>query len=598
MMILSRAWYVALAAIAALAVSLMFVAVDEYNRQSESVQRDRLVSDGQVVESTLKVDAYRRLEALLPGSIDPTLKQALVNANASKGMKVSLQSTLETRRALTAITESIPADVRSDALFAVDHDGRVLAEVGVDSRAASEEFELGGYPAVNDALRGWARADVWMLGSKMYYVVARPADYEPGQAPAGALVGLKEVTQRLADDVARRTRTNVVFYGSAGVIAGGVGVDGLEPEELKRAASELKNVVDGPYEKRRRSDVRTLSNRLAAVYVGAAGDASVGGGLAVVRSRSLIESPIGLLADANRKQWTSVPWLSLAVAALLAVLVGILLSQLEQNAPLRELLGQSRRLRSGSLDRLQLAPLRGPSRRLAQDVNDGIERLTARADVARSAPSSTTTQRLPALVSERVEAPKSEAPKLPSVAPLDSAARASNADLPSEDNLPTILVTSDFATVSAAGKERQYSPDSMTQLHAEPQQTLDGSGAEDDATVIRKAPAELLSQAKGTGDGPETTAIAPTPERLLAVAAGDGRAPSDEAADWTALYESFLRAKKECGQPSHGVTFAMFSDMLTKKRNAIVGSHQCKDVQFSIAVTDGKVVMRAVPMRA
>src|SRR5262249_54754902 len=152
----------------------------EDNRQSAAALRERLVSDGQVVESTLKVDACRRLEALLPGSADATLRQALANANASKGGKISLQTRLDARKTLAAITEALSTDVRNDALFAVDHDGRVVAEVGFDSVAANEEFELGGYPAVNDALHGWARDDVWMLGNRMYFVVARPAEYEPG----------------------------------------------------------------------------------------------------------------------------------------------------------------------------------------------------------------------------------------------------------------------------------------------------------------------------------------------------------------------------------------------------------------------------------
>ena len=54
---------------------------------------------------------------------------------------------------------------------AVDRDGQVIAELGYDQVAGNDEFELGGYPAVNDALHGWLRDDVWLLGSKMYVVV-------------------------------------------------------------------------------------------------------------------------------------------------------------------------------------------------------------------------------------------------------------------------------------------------------------------------------------------------------------------------------------------------------------------------------------------
>ena len=70
------------------------------------------------------------------------------------------------------------------------------------SSPGNDEFELGGYPAVNDALHGWLRDDVWLLGSKMYVVVARPVEYDATQRPAGAIVGL----QRGEQEVRRRSR--------------------------------------------------------------------------------------------------------------------------------------------------------------------------------------------------------------------------------------------------------------------------------------------------------------------------------------------------------------------------------------------------------
>ena len=147
-------------------------------------------------------------------------------ANGAKDGKLPDKARADAKKALTSIGDAIPADWKDDALFEVDREGHVIAQVGYDVVAGNEDFELGGYPAVNDALHGWLRDDSWVLGSKLYVVVARPVEYDVSQRPAGAIVGLKEVNKKLADDLAKRTRTNIAFYTSIGRAASGVGVGG------------------------------------------------------------------------------------------------------------------------------------------------------------------------------------------------------------------------------------------------------------------------------------------------------------------------------------------------------------------------------------
>jgi hypothetical protein len=87
-MILSRVWYVLLGLAVALAMYVVYIAVGQYDRQTTRALQEGLASDSQTVEWALKIDARRRLDALLAGSVDSTLQQALVSANGSKDGKV------------------------------------------------------------------------------------------------------------------------------------------------------------------------------------------------------------------------------------------------------------------------------------------------------------------------------------------------------------------------------------------------------------------------------------------------------------------------------------------------------------------------------
>src|SRR5579859_1836119 len=172
-MILSRVWYVLLGVAVAVALYVVYVAVGQFNRQTTLALKEGLASDSQTVEWALKIDARRRVDALLVGSLDGSLQQALVGANGTKDGKVPDKSKADAKKALTSINDSMPADWRDDVLFAVDRDGQVVAQMGYDVAAGNDDFELGGYPAVNDALHGWLRDDVWLLGSRVFVVVAR-----------------------------------------------------------------------------------------------------------------------------------------------------------------------------------------------------------------------------------------------------------------------------------------------------------------------------------------------------------------------------------------------------------------------------------------
>src|SRR5262249_44970462 len=81
MMILSRIWYVVLALIVGVAIYIVQLAVGQYNRRNFQAMDEALKGDSQVVNWAMQVDARRRLDSLLLGSVDPAVLKSLKAAN-------------------------------------------------------------------------------------------------------------------------------------------------------------------------------------------------------------------------------------------------------------------------------------------------------------------------------------------------------------------------------------------------------------------------------------------------------------------------------------------------------------------------------------
>src|SRR4029077_6004571 len=113
-----------------------------------------------------------------------------------------------------------PKEQSFDAVFAVDQHGRVVAHLGYEQATGMEDFELGGYPVVADALHGFVRDETLVL-DRVYRVVARPIEYDLGQAPAGAVVGARIIDARFARELSDRTGAAVAFYSNGSRIASG-----------------------------------------------------------------------------------------------------------------------------------------------------------------------------------------------------------------------------------------------------------------------------------------------------------------------------------------------------------------------------------------
>jgi hypothetical protein len=604
-MILSRVWYVLLGVAVAVALYVVYVAVGQFNRQTTLALKEGLASDSQTVEWALKIDARRRIDALLVGSVDASLQQALVAANGVKDGKVPDKAKADAKKALATINDAIPADFREDALFAVDRDGQVVAQLGYDVIAGNDDFELGGYPAVNDALHGWLRDDVWVLGSKMYVVVARPVEYDATQRPAGAILGLKEMNKKFADDFAKRTRTNLAFYASGKGVASANGVDSFDAEKLDAIGTDLKNVDDKAYGDGGRTSARMLSDDLGAVYARLPGDAwALGGGFAVLRARPVLAGPMGFLSSADDQDKANVPWLLLAGVVVVAALIGVAFTLLEHSAPLHELVMQAGRLKGGMMETLQVARFRGAYRLAAQGINEGIERAIERAGGVTRKPAD-----LESILGPTPAQPSMSAFSFPNAeADVPPAPPAAAPPVPPAPQLPprpgpppSVSRSTPFVqvpggagpAVAAPPRPPPVAPPPVNRAAPPPPAPAAGNPPGPPPPARGFTPMAGIPQS----DDEDATMVGAVPAELLAQASGEGRAASDETVEWLSVYDDFVRTKRQCGEPVDGLTFEKFSHTLKKNRDQLVQKHGCRRVKFSVYVKDGRASLKATPVK-
>jgi hypothetical protein len=90
--------------------------------------------------------------------------------------------------------------------------------------------------------------------------------------------------------------------------------------------------------------------------------------------------------------------------------------------------------------------------------------------------------------------------------------------------------------------------------------------------------------------------VGSVPAEVMAQATGENRVV-DDSVEWLSVYEDFIRTKKQCGEPTEGLTFEKFSHTLKKNRDALIQRHGCKRVKFSVYVKEGRASLKATPVK-
>ena len=604
-MLLSRFWYVVLSLAFGAAVFVLYLGGAFANRAADTTMRDLLGAASNSVEWFLRDDAHARAGALVELCFNKDVQAGLSAAadapNISEvkerdKVKAALRAFADKqeRAEREATTDQDKADRHAERfshIWAIDPNGRVVANYNYDQTGTnSPDFELGGHGVVADALHGWIRDDSWVVGSDILRVVARPVEARVDDVPIGAIVGAKVVSPDFAEYIANRVGAAVSFFANGTAQAKGVPERSSSSSvDLEISASDLKFLTDDKdYNEKGRTAPTLLKNvhihSVHALFNRLPGEAwDMGAGYAVVYRQPHLASPLDFqtLADENDKK--AVPTVWIVLIAVGASLLGIVFSVLEHTLPIHRFRKSVHELATGKVDVLKPGTFRGAYKKIALDINDGLDKVASKSGVERG----------PADL-ERV------------LGPLPAQPQMSAFSVPGPDEMPF--------------RERSVPKAAPKVPAAQPSGTLPSAGlsAEERADVARamaepEAPAETATPSPPpASSGPATPAprrAPPAPPRktrddegapahgeeppLSAPADGD----FDEEADWHRVYDEFMALKRQLGEPVEKLTYEKFRGTLQRNKDALVSRHQCKRVQFKVYEKEGKAALKASPVK-
>jgi hypothetical protein len=621
MMILSRIWYVILALLLAAAYYIVALAVGQYNRRNQAAMEETLKADSQVVSWAMQVDARRRLDVLLLAAVDKNIASAIRGANGKEA--IPLASKEEGAKALRQFNEKLPPDYKNDILFIADREGRLVSQIGYDAANGFVEFELGGYPAVFDALHGFLRDDTWVWGGKIARVVARPVEDDVTTPPLGAVIGLRWIDNTFTKEIGKRTRTNLAFFALGQRVAHAATTEGFDDSSLEVLGGDLKAVSeDKGFKENGRTDVRPLGDdKGGALFVRLPGDAwELGGGFAVARPKVAISSPTGFLAGADDTDKKNVKLWLMGVLALGAALLGFLFSYLEHSMPMKRMAREAEKLKKGETDALPLPRFRGGYRSIAADLNAGFQRIVEKGGGTGRRPADLESilgpvpaqpnmsaftfplqdgsgpQQIPQVphattpgsYNGPMPSPTTSSGRFPGGPPVPPGSRPGPAGAPAAAQAQSAPFAQPDRTMAMPGAPPPAGgyPGSSPHLAGTPGQ---GAGAQPKhAPAPAPFPGGPSAQKKPPAHNDDEQAT------VVAQQAGD---PSEAGAEWQSVYEEFIRTKRECGEPTDGLTFEKFQQTLRKNRDALMQRHGCKRVKFSVYVKEGRASLKATPVR-
>ena len=63
------------------------------------------------------------------------------------------------------------------------------------------------------------------------------------------------------------------------------------------------------------------------------------------------------------------------------------------------------------------------------------------------------------------------------------------------------------------------------------------------------------------------------------------------------VYNDYLATRKKTGEGASPLNYDNFAQLVSKQKEQLISKYRCKDVQFYVAVEDGKTKLKAKPMK-
>lgn len=619
-MLLSRFFYVVLAAALAGALFLLYLATAVTNRTSTKTAERLLTSAGSAVNWYLTDDSRRRAASLVGLTVNPQVSKALQEANGKEDIKeVKAEARQEVKDRLAKFRQTMASKgLVFDALWAIDIHGRVIASENFERGTGSEHFEMGGYSIVADAIHGWIRDDAWVFDGQIYRVVAHPVEVQVGGAPVGAIVAAKIVDAAFAQDISDRTNAAVAFY------AGGTRVATGAPQDFDKALLEVhaqdleKAKADPNYEDKGKTtpmilrenaghDVMVMFNRLP-------GDAwDLGAGYVVGHRQSKVRTPFEYQSIADQNDKDSVPIWLLALVVAAGALIGLVLSIVEHTLPL----GRFRRAvadlanKKTDTDVLKPSTFRGVFKGIARDINDSLDKVAAKAGIDRG-PADLESVLGPLPAQPQMSAfsvPKSGANPLSAGGASTGAAGSTTAAAAAGKSLPKPKRSLPKARTSDAGDDAPSGDfDDMANAGEEdaPVSSSASSGLPDAAAFGAALRGDSPAPTSGRDSSPREeedednapTKVAALPKNLIPDKLPDEKEGEvDEETEWRKVYADFVAMKKKFGEPTEKLTYEKFRGTLMRNREALISRHNCARVKFRVYEKQGRAALKASPVK-
>jgi hypothetical protein len=494
------------------------------------------------------------------------------------------------------------------------------------------------FPLVERALAGYVRDDVWLYDGAVYRMAARPV-IDSGRY-VGAIVHGKKLDAGLAELLSKRLNgASVAFFARDAVLAA------YEPPDVAGAPAQAemgaaltaalsRADVREKLQAGERTDPLDVAGRarmVMSLVTGSAAESLVG--YAVARPLEQLAGPMALFESATEEDFEALPKPLLGGGAAGLFLLGMLFFYLEKDRPFGRLQRAMRELAERKRDRLSIADFGGGYRRIAERVNEALDK------VAEAAGAAGPTRK--ANLDEILGPTPSAAPAssffgfqqpaggvddaIPSVPPAPgttspiagtgAVGRTGLAPRPAAPTSPVAAAT--FAAPppppSSAATPPSQAPSGALAKPAAPPPPPGAArpGAPPPAPPVRPATSPAAPAASsaavpqasaapvGEDDDEGVTRVARVPESLLTASATGqvgalDAALAEEELHFRQVYEEFVKTKKECGEPLTGFTYDKFVVMLRKNKEVIVTKHGAKGVRFTVYVNKhGKAALKA-----
>lgn len=224
------------------------------------------------------------------------------------------------------------------------------------------------------------------------------------------------------------------------------------------------------------------------------------------------------------------------MAAVIAI--GLLFSIFEHTVPLRKFQTDAAKLASGAADQLQPSRFRGLYRRIAADLNDGIDKVAASSG-----------------------GQSRKATNLEDVL----------GDLPAQPQMAAFAVP--------GGDDSGLIPPSSGGFQA----PMGGVALPQPSGGGFPAP-------PGRGALPQPPGARPAPPSPVST--------EDEIeGEWRGVFDAFVATKNQCGESLDGFTYEKFRKTLVKNRDALVARHGVSRVKFAVYIKEGKAALKASPVK-